>query len=60
MANERYNSALDALHALQTGAQSPAVASAQKAMEQAKAMVDQAQSAIKQAQANLDMINIAD
>ncbi len=57
VANERYNSALDAMRALQTGAQSPAVASAQKALEQAMALVDQAQSAIKQAQANLDVID---
>jgi HlyD family secretion protein len=54
---ERYNSALDALRALQTGEQSPAVASASKALDQAKATLDQSQSMIKQAQANLDMIN---
>ncbi|HSB01740.1 MAG TPA: HlyD family efflux transporter periplasmic adaptor subunit [Anaerolineales bacterium] len=56
VARERYNSALDALRALQTGAHSPAVASAGKALEQAKAVADQAQSAVQQAQANLDSI----
>jgi HlyD family secretion protein len=54
---ERYNSALDALRALQTGEQSPAVASAAKVLDQAKAALDETQAAIRQAQANLDMIN---
>ncbi|MGE5252213.1 MAG: HlyD family secretion protein [Bacteroidota bacterium] len=57
VARERYNSALDALRALQTGEQSPAVASAAKALDQAKAIWDQTLSAIKQAQANLDWVN---
>ena len=56
VAQERYNSALDALRVLQTGEQSPAVASAAKALEGAKAMLEESQTAIKQAQANLDMI----
>ena len=57
VARERYNSALDALRALQTGEQSPAVTSAAKAIEQASAAADAAQTAIQQAQANLDMID---
>ncbi len=57
VARERYNSAMDALRALQTGAQAPEVATAEKALEQAQATLEQTQFAAKQAQANLDLIN---
>lgn len=56
VALERYEAAMDALRALQTGAQAPEVASAGKAVEQAQAALDQAKTAIKQAQANLDLV----
>ncbi|MDP2778586.1 MAG: efflux RND transporter periplasmic adaptor subunit, partial [Anaerolineales bacterium] len=54
---ERYNSAMDALRALQTGEQSPAVASAQKALEQALAVLGQVRTTARQVQTNLDLIN---
>ncbi|MDP1714455.1 MAG: efflux RND transporter periplasmic adaptor subunit [Anaerolineales bacterium] len=57
VARERYNSAMDALRALQTGEQSPAVASAQKALEQALAVLGQVRTTARQVQTNLDLIN---
>jgi len=57
VALERYNTAMDALRALQTGEFSPTIASAKKAVEQAQAILNQTQTTVKQAQANLDSIN---
>ncbi len=54
---ERYSSAQDALRALQTGENSPAVAAAAKDLEQAQAALAESQTSIKQAQANLDLID---
>ena len=58
IAREIYDSVVDKLHALQTGADSPQVQSAQKAIEQAQAMLTQAQANVKAAQARLDSINV--
>lgn len=57
LAQERYNTALDYVSFLRTGSQSPAVMTAQQALDQAKAAADQAQKAVGQAQANLDLLN---
>jgi len=57
IAQETYDSAADKLRALQTGANSPDVQTAAKAVDQAQAQVDLAQANIAAAQANLDMIN---
>jgi len=57
VAQETYDSAVDKLRALQTGSNSPAVQTAAKAVDQAKAQLDLAQSSVTAAQANLDMIN---
>ena len=57
VAQERYNSALDALRACKQANNLLPLHLRAKALEQAKAILDQTQSAIKQAQANLDMIN---
>lgn len=56
VAQENYDSAADALRALQTGANSPEVIAAGKVIDQAKAALAQAQAAVEQAQAQLDMI----
>ncbi|MCC6298962.1 MAG: efflux RND transporter periplasmic adaptor subunit [Anaerolineales bacterium] len=56
VARERYYAALDAIRALQTGADSLAVVAAGKAVDEAQAMLDQAKSAAGAAQASLDMI----
>jgi HlyD family secretion protein len=58
VAQESYDSARDALRALQTGAQSPEVILAGKAVEQAQAAVTQAQTAVAQVEANLDLLNL--
>ena len=57
VAQETYDSALDKLRALQTGANSPEVQTATKAVDQAQAQIDLARASITAAQANLDMIN---
>ncbi len=54
---ENYNSTMDALRALQTGADSPEVVAASKMVDQAKSALQQAQAAVLAAQANLDSIN---
>ena len=54
---ERYDTAMDYLSGVQTGSMSPAVQTAQAALNQAKAADDQAQSAVQQAQSNVDLIN---
>jgi hypothetical protein len=56
-AQERYDTARDRLLALQTGDQSPKLAAAKAALDQAQASADQATLAVKQAQANLDLLN---
>jgi HlyD family secretion protein len=57
VALERYNTAMDTLRSLQTGADSPIVVAAAKTVDQAKAALEQSQAAIQEAQANLDAIN---
>ena len=54
---ERYNTAMDYLSGVQTGSMSPAVQTAQAALNQAKAADDQANSSVQQAQSNVDLIN---
>ena len=58
IAQETYDSAVDKLRALQTGADSPSVQTAAKAVDQAQAQLDLAQASVAAAQANLDTINI--
>lgn len=55
-AQERYDTAWDRLLALQIGDQSPKVAAAQAALNQAQAYADQATLTVPQAQANLDLL----
>ena len=57
IAQEIYDAAVDNLRALQTGVNSPAVLTAEKALEQAKAAVKQAQAAVKTAEANLALLD---
>jgi HlyD family secretion protein len=57
VAQERYDTALDALRALQTGADSLEVLAAGQAVSQAQAVYAQAQSAVAAAQASLDLID---
>jgi HlyD family secretion protein len=54
---ERYNTAVSYVNQLQTGSMSPAVATAQQAVNQAKAADNQAHDAVQQAQASVDLIN---
>ena len=54
---EAYDATLDALRALQTGADSPEVTAAAKAVDQAKSTLEQAKSAVAAAQANAEAIN---
>lgn len=56
VAQELYDSAVDNLRALQTGADSQAVINAGKVLEQAKSALNQAQSAVRTAEANLALI----
>ncbi len=56
VAQERYNSAIDALRAFQTGADSPEVAMAAQTIEQAKANLETAQTSVAQVQAQLSQI----
>ncbi len=58
IAQELYDSAVDNLRALQTGADSQQVATAGKSLEQAKAAMDQAGAAVKTAEANLALIDV--
>ncbi len=57
VAQERYDTTQDHLRAFQTGADSPRVIAAQKALEQAKSAAEQANSAVQQAQANVDLLD---
>jgi HlyD family secretion protein len=57
VAQEVYDTAADNLRALQTGLNSPAVLAAEKALEQAKAVMEQAQTAVKTAEANLALMD---
>jgi HlyD family secretion protein len=57
VAQEIYDTAVDNLRTLQTGIDSPAVITAQKALDQAKAAMEQAQAAVKTAEANLALID---
>lgn len=57
IAQEIYDTAVDNLRSLQTGADSPQVTAASKALEQSKAAMEQAQAAVNTAQANLDLID---
>jgi len=57
IAQETYDSAVDKLRVLQTGADSPSVQTAAKTVDQAQAQLDLAQSSVAAAQANIDMIN---
>jgi HlyD family secretion protein len=56
IAQEVYDTAMDNLLALQTGAESQIVTTASKAVDQAKAALDQAQASINTAQANLALL----
>lgn len=56
VAQERYYSALEFLHELQTADQSPVVSAARSHMEQAQAAADQAHASVSQAQANMDLL----
>jgi HlyD family secretion protein len=57
VAQERVDSAMDALRLLQTGANSPEVTTAAKQVDQAQAVLAQAQSAVDQAQSQLNLID---
>ncbi len=54
---ERYTTAMNYVSYIQTGSMSPAVATAQAALNQAKAADDQARNAVEQTQANVDLID---
>lgn len=56
VAQERYNMAMDALRAFQTGADSPEVLLAEKSVEQAGVMLDQARASVRQVQAQLSLL----
>jgi multidrug resistance efflux pump len=58
LAQERYYSALDSLHELQTADQSPAVRAAQGALEQAQAGARQAAAAVAHAEASLGLLDM--
>ncbi len=57
VAQERYNTALDQVRALKTGALSPTVVAAQTAVQQSEATLQQAQTAITQAKMQLALID---
>ncbi len=57
VAQERYDTAQDRLHALQTGDLSPKVVAAQKGLDQAQSAAEQARSAVHQAEASLKLID---
>lgn len=54
---EIYDTSVDNLRSLQTGADSQLVITASKTLEQSKAAMEQAQAAVNTAQANLDLID---
>lgn len=56
VAQERYDMALDAMRAFETGADSPEVALAAQAVEQARANLETAQASITQVQAQLSQV----
>jgi HlyD family secretion protein len=56
VAQERHDTASDALRMLQTGANSPEVVAAAKMVDQAQISIVQAQAAVDQAQAQLDLV----
>jgi multidrug resistance efflux pump len=56
VAQERYDMAVDALRAFQTGADSPEVALAAQAVEQARANLEAAQTSVAQVQAQLSQV----
>ena len=56
VAQEAYDLAVDNLHALQTGADSPQVQAAEKAVEQATAALEQAKTNVAAAQSRLDTV----
>lgn len=58
IAQEIYDTAVDNLRSLQTGLDSPAVVTAEKAMEQARAAVEQAEAAVRAAEANLALLDV--
>ena len=58
VAQERYDSAMDALRAFQTGADSPEVAMAAQAVDQAKANLEAAQTSVTQVQAQLSQLEV--
>ena len=58
IAQEIYESAVDRLRALQTGAESLQVQTAEKAVAQAQALLIQAQASVTSAQARLDTIDV--
>lgn len=58
VAQEAYDVALDQLTALQTGVNSPQVAAAAAAAQQAKNAAQQAEDAVQQAQANLNLLDV--
>lgn len=58
IAQEIYDTAVDNLRALQTGLDSPAVVTAEKTLEQAKAALEQAEAAVKTAEANLALLDM--
>lgn len=57
IAQEIYDTAVDTLRALQTGADSQQVVTASKALDQANAALAQAQAAVNTAQASLDLLD---
>ncbi|GAB1472183.1 efflux RND transporter periplasmic adaptor subunit [Chloroflexota bacterium] len=57
VAQERYSTSLDRLHALQTGELSPKVVAAQKGLDQARAAAEQSKNAVQQAEASLKLID---
>ena len=57
VAQEIYDTAVDNLRSLQTGADSPQVTAASKVLEQSKAAMEQAQAVVDTAQANLNLID---
>lgn len=57
VAQERYNTSLDRLHALQTGDLSPKVVAAQKGLDQAQAAAEQSRNVVQQAEASLKLID---
>jgi HlyD family secretion protein len=57
VAQQRYDTAVSRLLALQTGVESPSVVTAQNMLDQTKAAADQARTSISQAEANLALLD---